>query len=272
MKTRDRDAVLAEYNDDKWFRIYEKVCDYGPRESLAFMLFDLLFGRSLMNDKGIKEVIFDVQAKTAMPPGFAFGGNQLWLVYEIYKIASDLGCRSFCELGSGYGRNIAWLRALAQSDSHEALDFTGMEFTETGRRCLEKLVEISGVSGLKSGHVDFYNLSSLTSSNKAAIVFTVHAIEQIPVLPDDFVLVLREKFPNACFVHFEPVGWQIDELNKSVGSSESYAVQHDYNRNFMALLYDAEHRGKIEVLETARDEVCINTNNGTSKVVWRPLR
>ncbi len=72
----------------------------------------------------------------------------------------------------------------------------------------------------------------------------------MPVLKKEALAGLLGMARDLTCLHFEPVGWQLDEKDRPPGagvSSEAYAREHDYNRNFWPLLKELQDEGRIRI-------------------------
>lgn len=168
------------------------------------------------------------------------------------------------ELGAGWGRNLfaLWLAA-----GHD-VRYVAAEFTAAGRSAAARLAELDTALRLEAVAFDYHDPDLRALRGKEhALVITSHSIEQIPQVGPhvlDEILALGDAV--TC-VHFEPLGWQLDPSR--AGSSVAYAQRHDYNRNLVPVLREAEAAGRIVIEAQAVSPVGANPENATSVVRWR---
>lgn len=261
--------ITQEYEIDKWQKVYEFV-EQKSKLITEIDLYQLMYSMQTELRKNRQQVNFGRKNDSiVLPLDFVLAGNQS-LISNYLSSCLSKEIRHIYELGSGFGRNLFWLWLSLQNRN---VELVGCEITSSGRNASELIAGFDDKIRFKSQNFDFYKINEMVKDEEQSLVFTVHSIEQIPEVPDDIVFKLTEKFPNAVFVHFEPLGWQIagHTGEESIHSSEWYAKENNYNRNFFATLLKAQEQKKIVIEEILRDEICVNSKNGTSIIRWRPV-
>lgn len=243
---RDREWVEREYGRDKWPEVAELIAELSDG-TLAGTL-----ARVLRAEAGIDERTPTEQVVETVK----FLG---WVAHTVASAASDAD--AVIELGSGWGRQLLGVRCAGGPS--EAL-YVAAEFTDAGRAASERLAAHDPSLDFRAAAFDYHAPTLDVPQLDRAVVFSVHSVEQIPRLGDGFVPFIRGLAREVTVLHFEPVGWQL------TGGDDSYAVEHDYNRNLVPLLRHAESRGEILITRVETDVVATNPSNPTSLIVWRP--
>jgi hypothetical protein len=153
-----------------------------------------------------------------------------------------------CELGAGFGQNFVWLER----------DVYGGEYSESA-------VALAGLLGFDIRPFNFYEPETYEFIRPGTVVFTSHAIEQVP---DASTVVkslkgLRDRI--GAVVHFEPL-YHRDRRTLLGLLRNSYTQINDYNLNLLECL---EGDPDIEILSLEEDVFGINPLNPTSILVWR---
>lgn len=100
-----------------------------------------------------------------------------------------------------------------------------------------------------------------------AVVFSASSVEQIPQVPSELSAAVAGLARRVTTLHFEPVGWQLDDTPRR-SSSREYAERHDYSRNLVEAVRAAEADGVIEIETMAADVIGTNPENTVSLIVW----
>jgi hypothetical protein len=252
-KQRTRENVLREYNHDKWGQILQHLkarTDISPAGLLA------LHGNSRQK---IAVSLGDTLYSAAR--GSVLRAYQDWVIGNLQRFQGQ----ALVELGSGLGEKL-----LAAARAIRPPAIYGGEFTTSGVECGRLLAKAWRIPGT-FGHFDFNKPATLKPIPAGAVVYTAHAIEQIPQLSRTFIDGLIRKNPRVV-LHFEPchneheAGGMIHLLRRR------YVEVNDYNRNLLTLLRAFEAEGKIRILEYAPRVFGANALNPTSMVVWTPAK
>lgn len=116
------------------------------------------------------------------------------------------------ELGSGTGKNLFDLFQASRNRLGGTLDLHACELTESGREVTQALHRLSPDMDLSVHAFDYYEPDlSFLQGGRNVLFLTIHSIEQIPVLGQAVFDEMLERSENCSCLHFEPVGWQVDE-------------------------------------------------------------
>jgi hypothetical protein len=150
------------------------------------------------------------------------------------------------ELGSGPGWNI--FHYLEKDYLKECKLISG-EFTQNGCNC-QNLIKSKYYkdSDLEIYSFDYNNSSKFFDmlKNKTfnnILVFSIHSIEQITYLKDEFIINLLNCCPKIKCINVEPIGWQIS--NKAVSKETINGYRSYYNKNYYSLLKKFEQNNKL---------------------------
>lgn len=210
-------------------------------------------------------------------------------------IEPDVDC--IVEFGSGLGFNLARLRLRLPN---APLTYIACEPSEAGREVTRRLFATDPATRLQDYSFDYVqpNLDFLRGFRKI-IAFTVHSVEQIPVLGEDFYRMLLNTNVAAC-IHIEPVGWQrftniaavvlamhrdkgtwhqclrnyVCEINDAhvVGNAAMWSAICGYNTDLLRLVATTAASGEITVTSLAYEVIGSNPFNPSSLVAWRRTR
>lgn len=173
------------------------------------------------------------------------------------------GVSTVVELGCGYGYNLEVLREKANGARYIGGDCS-RKAIELGRLLFSRGKQKSGVT---LQHFNFYDRKwdIFDKVEGKALVFTRHAIEQIP--KSERVLSTLERYEDkiATVVHLEPVAG-LNPENTLLGQlRQSYAMLNDYNTDLLSMI---QHMG-VSILKCEYDVFGENPLNPTSVIVWR---
>ncbi|HUN46233.1 MAG TPA: hypothetical protein VMU85_06925 [Stellaceae bacterium] len=201
------------------------------------------------------------------------------------------------EFGSGLGCNLARLRLrLPQAP----VTYIACEPTEHGRRASELLFSADPDARFEARAFDYGvpDLGFLDRFRKI-VAFTVHSIEQMPVLGEAFYGALLATNIAHC-IHLEPVGWQrftnlaqlvlslhtdreawqwlrqnfefVVEDSELVNNSAMWSAAGGYNTDLLPLIAAAAGRGEVALTALAYETIGINPFNPSTLVAWRRTR
>lgn len=268
--TRDSAHVDREYGREKWPAVERMVADEIAAEREPRRLSRVMGRVARWQWAGEDPLaMHDSVAgglRVQLPRQSAYGA-QRYMIMEVLIRACSERTELVVELGSGWGWHVLslWLGG----GPRDAL-YVGAEYTVPGRRAAAALAAIEPELRFKSLAFD-YNSSAEglgeLGRRREAVVFTQHSVEQIPQVPTDLIDAIRGVADRVTCVHFEPIGWQLGNEGRE-GSSREYAEQHDYNRNLVEVLRQAEREGRIAIEATAPEIVGVNPGNSTSVIVW----
>jgi len=250
---RTAEEIQEEYGRDKWGKVLEWLNRHdGATEA------DLLRLQGLEPDRVI--AFSEGRDFFTAPAAQVLERYHQRLLEVLRRYRAD---GALVELGSGLGDKL--LNFAAQLKPREAL---GGEFTASGVACGKLLAQQKRLDA-KFVHFDFCDPRTVDFVPPGALVYTAHAIEQVPQLPEAFVEALLRRRPQGV-VHFEPCYEDRNE-NSLVGlMRRRYTEINDYNRNLISLLRRFETQGKLHIVEHRADLFAVSPFNSTSLLVWRP--
>lgn len=168
-------------------------------------------------------------------------------------------CDTIVELGCGYGYNL-WMLKRAYPDK----TFLGGEYSPNAVRLAGMLYEKE--PNLTVTELNIYDsvypvLDDLTSR---CLLFTVHAVEQLPSASRMVKTLIDYKDAIQNVVHFEPV-YELHGATTLGLMRKRYAQVNDYNRDLMSCL---RQHGYIRVARQDADVLSMNPLNPVAIVEW----
>jgi hypothetical protein len=256
--TRTREWVEREYDREKWPAARDAIADVVGTAAPG----DL---RHVVNR--VAELLLSSTVTSGAARDRLFARVDEAVAHLVQRVAAAMTDQTgaVIELGSGWGRNLCevYLRT-GRAD----VAYVAAEYTPSGRRCTDALAEIDPGMSLTAVPFDLTAPDLAPVGRHAhAVVFTNHAIEQVPHVTDELLDAIRRVATDVTVLHFEPVGWQ---MHRGSGSSESYATLHDYNRNLVEVLRRAEGRQDIAIADIVVDAVGANQHNSSTYIRWSP--
>jgi len=263
--TRSTEWVEREYGDEKWPAIEGAIAEVCAAEGSAPDPARVV-AQVARAEMGVLPAESDMIVNghpERLSLSLATGAYQSLVVETVLSHCTpetDL----VVELGSGWGRN---LMCLWLAGGPAGARYVAAEFTETGRRASAQLAALTPAMSFAALPFD-YRAPDLTAlaPGRTAVVFTAHSIEQVSELPDVLIEAIAGTAASITCVHFEPVGWQIDD--SLAGSSREYARHHDYNLNLVELLGRHADARTISVDGIQAEHIGLNPDNATSVVTW----
>lgn len=279
-KDRNIKDILAEY-DKYWYgKLIRDWKKFSSKLLRNPQMFDVLHFYNLQEKKINEEVEKNKKIyRSAINNYLISASDQLyaanlyaatvmlyWLMdNEVEKVLKHTKCNAVVELGSGTGKHI--FRLFANLNLKEAV---GGEICPNAVKLGNRIAKESKIN-VSFNSFNFYDTNSykkLVGNLKNYIVYTSHAIEQIPNLGDNLVASLL-KLPNPpkAVIHFEPVIFPGE-----VGFNEhclQYATINKYNTDLWAVLEVFQKAKKIEILKTTRRILGLTAFNPTSIIIWK---
>ncbi len=170
-------------------------------------------------------------------------------------------CRTVVELGSGYGFNLWKL----QQYYPEQL-FVGGEYSKNAIELAQKLY--SDNSGIQVTFFNFYDEGTykiLSEVEPPILIFTSHALEQLPRSAVFFDNILRYRDKIKAVFHFEPI-YQLHDDQSLLGlMRRRYTHINDYN---VDLLSELRTRPDIRIIAIEANLLGINPLNPVSVIHW----
>jgi hypothetical protein len=214
-------------------------------------------------------------------------------------IAGAVGPEVDCivEFGSGLGVNLARLRLRLPS---APLTYIACEPTAQGRRAAEVIFSVDPLVRLDVRPFDYAAADlGFLARFRNIVAFTVHSVEQMPVLGDTFYRALLDTNTVHCF-HLEPVGWQrftniaetvltlhrdpqkwqqfcqgyeyVVEDSQLVTNAAMWSAACGYNTDLLSLVAAAIERGEVALAALAYEIVGTNPFNPSTLIAWRRIR
>lgn len=155
------------------------------------------------------------------------------------------------DLGSGWGRYSSLISAM-----EPGVSVVAAELSNSGRKSTELVAKHFGLN-IETAAFDFYNWKSLLrklqrAPHKYILVFSNHAIEQITYLDKRMFTDLLDLGKRICFVHIEPVGWQLGADERfSRPPSRKLGAHGGYNKNFVPIVASLVEEGRVRLLDCA---------------------
>jgi SAM-dependent methyltransferase len=181
------------------------------------------------------------------------------LLLEVVQ-AHSRNCKTIVELGCGYGYN---LNAIAQKLSSV---LWGGEYAENAVKLAEKLASDRFYKVVYFNFYDFQTYDFFQYLEPPILIFTSHAIEQIPSCTSflDSLQNYREKI--ASVIHLEPT-FELYNCKTVLGlMRHRYTELNDYNRDLISQL---QQRSNIQVCQVQENVFGLNPLNPTSIVHWQ---
>ncbi len=171
-------------------------------------------------------------------------------------------CQTVVELGCGYGYNLWWL-----SRHFQGKQFIGGEYSANAVKMAGKLYE-QGAS-VRVLPFNFYDADYkiLNGLDGPIVVFTSHAIEQLPDSSCFFDAIVKHKERISAVFHFEPV-YNLDGQSLLGLMRSRYAEVNDYNHDLML----QPQSYKVGTANIRLNVFGINPLNPTSVIQWEFMR
>lgn len=173
------------------------------------------------------------------------------------------------EIGAGWGRNLfaLWYAGLSGDMPLYAADSAG-----NAGRILERLAALEPTLPVKPVQFDISKPDfSFIGEARRPLFFSYFTMMYAAELSEAFFLDLLAVCPNATFIHFEPVGFQLSKVPSHVSRvQEVEAELRNYNRNLMDLLLGLREKGLIELTHAYRDLLPYRHRaHAISVIIWK---
>ncbi len=172
------------------------------------------------------------------------------------------------ELGSGYGRNLV---ELYYRGGPRGVPYYAGEVTESGTAIAGLLAGLDPEFRLIPFRFDHNNPDlSAVQQLGTVLFFTVHSIEAVPTLRDDYFRILAARAARVVGVHFEPFGFQLAQLPGEVdGAQRRLFAASGWNANLAQALQDSATRGEIDLAYLTKNVMDSgDPANPTSLAIW----
>jgi len=218
-------------------------------------------------------------------------------IFTAIAAAVDPEVDCIVEFGSGLGCNLARLRLRLPN---APVSYIACEPTEHGRRASELIFSADPAARFEARPFDYGapDLGFLGRFRKI-VAFTVHSVEQMPVLGEAFYNALLATNIAHC-IHLEPVGWQrftnlaklvlslhrdreawqrvrrsfefVIEDSELVNNAAMWSAAGGYNTDLLPLIAAAAGRGEVALTALAYEIIGLNPFNPSTLVAWRRTR
>lgn len=268
-RRRTHAAVEREYGTEKWPRVRSDLdavlAELGPGAPLSRIV-GLTRAASGDARDPLIEVVADGQ-RIRLPASAAYGAHRALVVRSVLaRCVADTDL--VVDLGAGWGH----LLASVWSDGGPAgAAYVAAEYTAAGRGCAARMSEVALDVDLRAIPFDHTapDLSCLGADHRHAVIFSCHSVEQAPRLGARWVEALVGVADRVDVVHLEPVGWQTGDAPVS---SAAYADEHDYNRDLVPVLRQAEADGVLAIERVEVDVIGVNPTNPSTLITWTASR
>jgi len=164
------------------------------------------------------------------------------------------------ELGCGYGYNLGVLREIAPNCS-----FIGADYSSNAVALASELFK--GYPEIIFTTFNFYDEDwpFFDDFDGKALVFTNHAIEQMPSAKSVMEAFLKYRQKIAGVIHLEPA-FEFNDADSKLGlMRRGYTLMNDYNRDLFTVIREAG----AKILKTEKDVFGHNPLNPTSIIAWQ---
>jgi len=169
------------------------------------------------------------------------------------------GAKTVVELGCGYGYNLWFLRQTFPDKF-----FVGGDYSSTAVELATLLYD--GDSHMQVCQFDFYEFdySLLDSPLAPLVVFTCHAIEQLPSASHMLDVLSKHRAKVMRVFHFEPV-YELHDETLIGQMRRRYAEMQGYDTD---LYSELQKRPDIRIVRTIPDMIGLNPINPSSVIEW----
>lgn len=166
------------------------------------------------------------------------------------------------ELGAGYGYNLDLLKKTCKKDCQ----FFGGEYSENAVVLGQKIFK-DDKNPINIESFNFYdeNYKIFDDIDRPIVLFTAHAIEQVPDISNMFKVLEKYKNKIKIVIHFEPVYELHDETLLGM-MRKAYANAVDYSKNLMS---EIKKHSDIKIISVKPDVFGYNPLNSTSIIKWK---
>lgn len=251
---RDASKIESEYDKDKYGKtlvFFNKSKKKPTMEALKQFEYHDYRGTVCVSSK---EKLLITKAEDAL------GEYYKILAREVLSEIKDGD--AVVELGCGYGFNLDLLKKKSKKD----IRFFGGEFSQNAVNLGQMYFKNVG-SDIKLSQFDFYDKEYKLFENidGPIVIFTAHAIEQIPDISNMFRALRKYKSKIRSVVHLEPT-YELHDDSLLGLMRKRYAEVNDYSRNLIGALEDA---GDVKVLSVQKNFFGLNPLNVSSIVKWK---
>lgn len=253
--TRDTAKVEDEYNLDKYAKCLEFLKASSPRASMeAVKTFEL--------GPDAQDTCVSIGPdELAVMPLKEARETYYKLIAEHLKKEFEDGI-TVVELGCGYGYN---LQMLNEKMGPNKSRWWGGEYSSNAVE-IGKILHAATDGKISVHSFNFYDADYDLPQDGKLLVYTAHAIEQLPDASNVIAALAKHKSRIKAVIHFEP-GYDLQTESLLDLMRKRYFEINDYNQNLVAAL--KKQAADVEILEATRNVFGLNPFNPTSIVKWR---
>ena len=254
---RTEEKVDSEYDKDEYLRCANFAKEQNTKDADEVRAFEFkLQERDSICVSSLGK-LYELPADQIMP-----ADNQLLL--EIMQPLME-EADTVVEIGCGYGINLWELNKnfpdktyIGGEYSQNAIDLAGMLYADHSNINVEHC----------NFYDDAYNILEKCPADSKVVLFTRHAIEQLPSA-EKVIQTLSKYFDRLiAVVHMEPV---IENCKETLFDlmRKRYAEINDYNRDLLSLV---QNNKGMEVIRNDYDVYGVSPFNPTTVLVWKPAQ
>jgi hypothetical protein len=171
------------------------------------------------------------------------------------------------ELGSGYGRNLFNILLFGGPTN---VPYYAAEYTRSGMALCERLGSLDGSFDIRSVPFDHTQPDfSFLRGEKRLLMFTCHSIEAVSKIPDDYFQRLAAAADHVTCVHFEPFGFQVEDVGETTARQREVVAAKGWNTNFYEVFKHAITEGHVTFTYLRQNAFLNHEYNQTSVVQWK---
>lgn len=193
-----------------------------------------------------------------------------FLIDYIQQAAPDVD--SVVEIGAGWGRNLfdLWHAGLGAE-----IELLSADSAKNAATILTKLKTLDPALPINPVPFDISAPDfSFSQAKRHVLYFSYFTMMYASELDDAFFLRLIDANPNATFIHFEPVGFQLNKVQSHVARVQEVEAQlRNYNQNLMDILIGLRDKGVINLTHAYKDLLPYRHRaHAISVVIWNSKR
>ncbi len=151
---------------------------------------------------------------------------------------------SITELGCGMGQNII---KMFYAGAPVKLPYFGGEFTESGVKIAMEMADLTPNLNAKFFHFNHLKPRIDEDLGEHAFIFTIHTIEQVQLIPNNWFEVVAKSAKRVTCVHFEPFGWQFKILGEASQEQARNFYKNSWNQNMYEVMQKSAKKGVIDI-------------------------
>lgn len=245
--SRTSEKVLAEYDKDKYAKL------------LTYWLGHEITARELARYGMVGQYPFSIKSKLYLEDwnGIMDIADKVLIdAFKPYISLSD----TIIELGAGWGYNLFTLHNIWPDKKYIGGDISLNAVKLAGKMAIDYPNCV-----FETFNFNDDNWAILDNIEGKTIIFTRHAIEQLPTAKWGISQLSRYRDKVAVVIHLEPIYELIPEVNLLDLLRKSYTQANDYNTDLLTAVKESQ----ANILATDYDLIGSNPLNPTSLLVWK---